>query len=293
MASGAEADPLELGVFRPQLVPVKQLVAGEVGYVATGLKSVRDAQVGDTVTTVARPARTRRYPATRRPRASSSPASIRSAARTIRCSAMRSRSCTSTTRSFTYAPAELGRARPSASAALPRLSTYRRGEVGYVATGLKSVRDAQVGDTVTTVARPADEPLPGYQEAKSLVFAGHLPGQRRGLPAPARCAREAPPQRRQLHLHAGELGRARLRVPLRLPRPAPHGDRPGAARARVLARPHRLGAVGRVPRPADARPRHGRRRQPGAAPEPGRHRGDRGAVGQAQRGHAEPATSAR
>jgi GTP-binding protein LepA len=57
MASGAEADPLELGVFRPQLVPVKQLVAGEVGYVATGLKSVRDAQVGDTVTTVARPAK--------------------------------------------------------------------------------------------------------------------------------------------------------------------------------------------------------------------------------------------
>ena len=56
MASGAIADPLELGVFRPQLMPVKQLVAGEVGYVATGLKSVRDAQVGDTVTTVANPA---------------------------------------------------------------------------------------------------------------------------------------------------------------------------------------------------------------------------------------------
>jgi GTP-binding protein LepA len=56
MASGAEAEPLELGVFRPQLVPVKQLVAGEVGYVATGLKNVREAQVGDTVTTVAAPA---------------------------------------------------------------------------------------------------------------------------------------------------------------------------------------------------------------------------------------------
>jgi GTP-binding protein LepA len=56
MASGAEALPLELGVFRPQLVPVKRLVAGEVGYVATGLKSVRDAQVGDTITTVAHPA---------------------------------------------------------------------------------------------------------------------------------------------------------------------------------------------------------------------------------------------
>ena len=56
MASGAETELLELGVFRPQLVPVKQLAAGEVGYVATGLKNVREAQVGDTVTTVARPA---------------------------------------------------------------------------------------------------------------------------------------------------------------------------------------------------------------------------------------------
>jgi GTP-binding protein LepA len=56
MASGAEAEILELGVFRPQLVPVKRLLAGEVGYVATGLKSVRDAQVGDTVTVAARPA---------------------------------------------------------------------------------------------------------------------------------------------------------------------------------------------------------------------------------------------
>jgi GTP-binding protein LepA len=56
MASGAEADLLELGVFRPQLVPVQALVAGEVGYVATGLKNVREAQVGDTLTTVDRPA---------------------------------------------------------------------------------------------------------------------------------------------------------------------------------------------------------------------------------------------
>jgi GTP-binding protein LepA len=56
MGSGATPEPLELGVFRPQLVPVKQLSAGEVGYVATGLKNVREAQVGDTVTTQARPA---------------------------------------------------------------------------------------------------------------------------------------------------------------------------------------------------------------------------------------------
>jgi GTP-binding protein LepA len=56
MGSGAEAELLEIGFFRPQLVPVAELHAGDVGYVATGLKSVRDAQVGDTVTTVAKPA---------------------------------------------------------------------------------------------------------------------------------------------------------------------------------------------------------------------------------------------
>jgi GTP-binding protein LepA len=58
MASGAESELLEIGVFRPQLVPVETLSAGEVGYVATGLKSVRDCQVGDTLTSAERPAST-------------------------------------------------------------------------------------------------------------------------------------------------------------------------------------------------------------------------------------------
>jgi GTP-binding protein LepA len=56
MASGAHAEILELGVFRPQLVPVSQLGPGEVGYVATGLKSVADCQVGDTLTSAIHPA---------------------------------------------------------------------------------------------------------------------------------------------------------------------------------------------------------------------------------------------
>ncbi|MEA2631799.1 MAG: GTP-binding protein LepA, partial [Chloroflexota bacterium] len=58
MASGAESELLEIGVFRPQLVPTARLTAGEVGYVATGLKNVRDAQVGDTLTDAHRPAET-------------------------------------------------------------------------------------------------------------------------------------------------------------------------------------------------------------------------------------------
>jgi GTP-binding protein LepA len=57
IASGAESEILEIGVFRPQLVPVTELGPGEVGYVATGLKSVRDCQVGDTMTSATRPSR--------------------------------------------------------------------------------------------------------------------------------------------------------------------------------------------------------------------------------------------
>ncbi len=56
MATGAESEILELGYFRPQPVPTSRLVAGEVGYVATGLKSIREAQVGDTLTAADRPA---------------------------------------------------------------------------------------------------------------------------------------------------------------------------------------------------------------------------------------------
>ncbi|HET9492702.1 MAG TPA: translation elongation factor 4 [Chloroflexia bacterium] len=49
------------------------------------------------------------------------------------------------------------------------------GEVGYVATGLKIVRDCQVGDTITSARRPAAHPLPGYRPVKPMVFAGLYP----------------------------------------------------------------------------------------------------------------------
>ena len=49
------------------------------------------------------------------------------------------------------------------------------GEVGYIATGLKSVGDAPVGDTVTLANAAAAEPLQGYQPLKPMVFAGLYP----------------------------------------------------------------------------------------------------------------------
>ena len=49
------------------------------------------------------------------------------------------------------------------------------GEVGYIATGAKDVRHVRVGDTITLEAAPCDAPLPGYAEAKPMVFSGFYP----------------------------------------------------------------------------------------------------------------------
>ena len=49
------------------------------------------------------------------------------------------------------------------------------GEVGYFAAAIKAVEDARVGDTITLVEAPAPEPLPGYTEAKPMVFCGLFP----------------------------------------------------------------------------------------------------------------------
>jgi len=49
------------------------------------------------------------------------------------------------------------------------------GEVGYIATGLKSVHECRVGDTITYADNPASKPLPGYKQAKPMVFAGFFP----------------------------------------------------------------------------------------------------------------------
>jgi GTP-binding protein LepA len=49
------------------------------------------------------------------------------------------------------------------------------GEVGYVIAGIKEVRDCRVGDTLTDAKNPAPKPLPGYKEAKPMVFCGFYP----------------------------------------------------------------------------------------------------------------------
>lgn len=53
----------------------------------------------------------------------------------------------------------------------------KAGEVGYVIGSVKSLQDVRVGDTITTVKNGASEPIPGYQEAKPMVFSGIYPTQ--------------------------------------------------------------------------------------------------------------------
>lgn len=56
-----------------------------------------------------------------------------------------------------------------------QLEILKAGQVGFVIAGIKELKSARVGDTITAAARPAAEPLAGFAEAKSQVFAGLYP----------------------------------------------------------------------------------------------------------------------
>ena len=56
-----------------------------------------------------------------------------------------------------------------------KVDELHAGEVGYLAASIKAVADARVGDTITLLNEPADAPLPGYAEAKPMVFCGLFP----------------------------------------------------------------------------------------------------------------------
>jgi len=54
-------------------------------------------------------------------------------------------------------------------------AVLRTGEVGYLIAGIKKLSDARIGDTVTHRNRPTEKPLPGFKDAKSMVFCGIFP----------------------------------------------------------------------------------------------------------------------
>jgi GTP-binding protein LepA len=111
------------------------------------------------------------------------------------------------------------------------------GEVGFFTGSIKEVADADARGLQRGSGRRVLRPVPR--------------GRRRLRVAPWRHG-QAASERRLVLLRDGNLGRARLRLPLRLPRSAPPRDHPGAPGARVQPRPDLDRAVGRLP-PADAR----------------------------------------
>jgi GTP-binding protein LepA len=58
-----------------------------------------------------------------------------------------------------------------------RTGELTAGNVGYLIAGIRDVHDTKVGDTVTSMANPAHEPLPGYKDVKPMVFSGMYPTQ--------------------------------------------------------------------------------------------------------------------
>ena len=57
------------------------------------------------------------------------------------------------------------------------------GEVGYLITGVKDVRDTRVGDTVTWASKGAEEPLEGFEDVKPMVYSGLFPVSQEDFPA--------------------------------------------------------------------------------------------------------------
>ncbi|MBC8098092.1 MAG: elongation factor 4 [Armatimonadetes bacterium] len=70
-----------------------------------------------------------------------------------------------------FEPVEIGIFSPT----MQPVESLSAGEVGYIATGLKTVRECRVGDTITQFLHGAFEPLPGYTQVKPMVFAGIYP----------------------------------------------------------------------------------------------------------------------
>jgi GTP-binding protein LepA len=70
-----------------------------------------------------------------------------------------------------FEPLEVGVFRPR----MQTVDALQAGHVGYVATGLKSVRECRVGDTLTSATRPTEAPLEGFRAPKPMVFAGLYP----------------------------------------------------------------------------------------------------------------------
>ena len=130
------------------------------------------------------------------------------------------------------------------------------GEIGFLTGSIERVVQTRVGDTITDDRKPVTDACPASGRRSRWCSADCS----RSTPRNSKiCARrgQAAPQRRELFLRDGDQRGARLRVPLRFPRPVAPRNHPGAAGARIQSRPDRDRAVGHLQDQAAQRRRDG------------------------------------
>ena len=159
---------------------------------------------------------------------------------------------------------------------VPELSA---GEVGYVLAGMKSLAGLAIGDTLTEADRPAAEPVPGYREAKPVVFSSIYPMATDDYEDLTKALEKLKLNDASLIYEKDSLGGPGLRVPLRVPGAAPPRRGAGAARARVRPVADPLRAVGPLSDRAQQR-QGGLDRQPELLSRPGLDQGGVRAVHQ-------------
>ncbi len=125
MSTGAVHEMLEVGVISPEPVKAGEIGVGEVGYLITGVKDVRQSRVGDTVTSQHHGADRGRSAATSTPTRWCSPGSTRSTATTTRRCATRWTSCSSTTPPWPTSRRPRGRSASASGAASSACCTWR------------------------------------------------------------------------------------------------------------------------------------------------------------------------
>ena len=103
------------------------------------------------------------------------------------------------------------------------------GEIGFITAAIKEVADTRVGDTITDDRKPVTEMLPGFKPAIPVVFCGLFPVDADDFETLRAAMGKLRLNDASFSYRDGNLRRARLRLPLRLPRAAASGDHPGAA----------------------------------------------------------------
>ena len=101
--------------------------------------------------------------------------------------------------------------------------------MGYITAAIKTVADCNVGDTITDDRNPAAEALPGFKPSIPVVWCGLFPVDADDFEKLRDSLAKLRLNDASFHYEAGDLGGARLRLPLRLSGAAASGNHPGAA----------------------------------------------------------------